>query len=118
MSLREERLVRGKLGRARRMRPGRPDDALAHPHDDRALPAATSAEIGLTAAHQPQIDLGEQLRVQQRAVTGARGGIDVEAPAQRIQAVGRAREALPREQQGIDMLAVERPAGRRGAARG
>ena len=64
-----------------RMGPWPARDAL--PHDRGALGGGRDhqAEVRLAAAHQAEIDLGEQLGVEQGAVPGARGSVDVEPAA-------------------------------------
>ena len=79
----------------------------------RPLPSAEAArsaprgrndevEIGLLAADQLDIDLGQDLGVEQRAVLGAPGVVDAVAGAERIEAVRRARMLAPRQRQGVD----------------
>src|SRR3546814_14296315 len=56
----------------------------------------------LPAAHQLQIDFGQKLGVEQRAVQRAAGIVDAEALAEGIQAGLGAQEALPAERDRVE----------------
>ena len=84
------------LGHARRVGPGDPDRPLDRDHERRIERAGGKAESRLTAAHELQINLGEQLGVEQGAVLGARGIVDLEASAEGVEADLGAGEAAAR----------------------
>src|SRR5262249_56184395 len=65
-------------------------------------------EGGLAPAQQLEIDRGEELAVEQRAVLGARREVDLEAAAERVEAGRRAGEAAPGQAQRIFGRPVER----------
>src|SRR6185312_1217636 len=65
-------------------------------------------EIGLPAAQEVEVDLGQKLAVEQGAVSRAGGGVDGEALAEGIEAVGQARKATLGQEERVDG-AVEGP---------
>ena len=67
-------------------------------------------ETRLAAADQLEIDSGEQPAIDLRPMTGARRQIDVEPPAQGVEARRGAGIALPGHRQGVDMRRRERRA--------
>ena len=86
-------------GEGLRALPGGGDTALA----DRLRPALAAQPQGrLALAQQLDVDVGEQQRVDQRAVLDALGVVDAVALAQGIEAVGAGRMAAPRQDQGVD----------------
>src|SRR6185436_5821918 len=56
----------------------------------------------LPAAQELKIDLGQELRVDPRAVLGTQREIDVEPPAKLVQRIARAGEALLGERNRVD----------------
>ena len=74
-----------------------------------ALPGKVGGEIQprLAAAHQLEIDRGQKLAIEPRAVLLARRKIDREAPAQRIEARLRAGIAPPRQRQRVGEAAPD-----------
>ena len=92
-----------RIGEARRQRHG----ALA-PHCDAAARVAAAraalgeAELRLARADQLQIDLGQDLGVEQRAVLGAPRIVDAIARAQIVEPVRPGRMLAARQQQRID----------------
>src|SRR5690606_9852175 len=113
---RDERGVPFELLGRRRMRPRRArldrhrDPLLAARFDDDRL--GGEPEPDLPPAGELDIDLGEQSRVDQRAVLDPDRAIDAEARAQGIEAVLGAGEFLPREGERVDHPALAQ----RGAA--
>ena len=98
------------------MRPRRPRLANDHRtsrllHRD-AAGVGNQAEADLAPAGQFDIDLGEQLRVEQRAVLDAVAAVDPEAHAQGIEAVLGAGMARAGEGQRVDHPAACDTAGR------
>jgi hypothetical protein len=65
------------------------------------LRGGIEAEVGLTAADQFEVNLGEDFGVEQSAVLFSGGVVDTEAAAERVERGGGAGEFLPRDQQGI-----------------
>ena len=63
----------------------------------RRFGGAVEADLTL-ARRQRQIDLGQQLRVEQRAVQLPMGVVDPQPLAQRVERIALAREALARQQ--------------------
>ena len=66
-------------------------------------------EARLTAAHHLEIDLGEKFAVEQSAMLGAAGIVDIEAAAQRIEIVLRAGELAPRDVERVDRARHRQP---------
>src|SRR5260221_13126662 len=95
---------------AGRMRPRCAGRALDNSGCARAGDGGGEIETGLTPADQLEIDRGEKLAVELRTVPGARGEIDAEAPAQRVEARRRAGVAAVRQQQRVLDSADERGA--------
>ena len=94
-----------------RVQAWRADHAL-HPQPGAARPRPLQAQPDLAAADQVQVDLGQELAVEQRAVPGAGRVVDREAAAERVQAVLGAGEAALRQEQRVDGAAEgERLAG-------
>src|SRR5690606_6353677 len=83
---------------ARRRGPGAAGGgaAIGAAGDDR------EGEALLAAAHQFEIDLGQQFRIEQRAMLGAPRIVYAEAAAERVEAVLRARKAAAGDVEGVD----------------
>src|SRR5258707_12455946 len=64
--------------------------------------AGGQRKANLTAADQLEIDLGKQFRVDLRAVLGADGEVDIEAPAKLVERVARAGESFLRKLDLVD----------------
>ena len=77
-------------------------DLTALGRTTRALSRPAELQPTLTAAGQLQIDLGQQLRVDQRAVQLALRRVDAEAGAQPVQRVAGAGEARARDRERVD----------------
>ena len=80
----------------------RPDRARPTVRPPRRRAGLDQAELRLAAADQLEIDLGQNLGVEQRAVLGAARIVDAEAGAQIVEPVGSARIFAAGQQQGID----------------
>ncbi len=68
-------------------------------------------QAALPSAGEFHIHLGQQFAVEQRVMCGAGGEIDVEAAAQRVQAVRHARKAGFRQHQRVDHALSSQMAG-------
>src|SRR5258708_7122990 len=110
LELRQQRRMRRQLLDAGRVWSRRTGRALDSARCARAGNRGGEIETGLAPTDQLEIDRGEKLAVELRAVPGARGEIDAEAPAQRIEARLRAGIAAFRQQQGILDIADQRGA--------
>ena len=94
--------MRRELGLGRRMRARRAHRQVADDHDRRraALDLRRQAENALTAAAQLEIDLGQKLGIEQRAVLDPVRVVDAEALAERIEAGALAGELPARDRDG------------------
>ncbi len=70
----------------------------------RPLGRIVEIETGLLAADQLDIDLGENLGIEKRAVLRAARIVDAIARAERVEIVRRARMLAPRQRQGVDAI--------------
>ena len=107
---RQQQRMRRQLLDAGRVRPRRSRRALDDAGRLRTAAGGGEIEAGLPAADQLEIDRGKQLAIELRAVLGAGGEIDAEAPAQRVEAELRAGKAAFGQQQRILDIAGERRA--------
>ena len=110
--IRSELLDEGGVGRALRIRQARDQGPLT----DFAAPARCARqappprglrgeiEADLPAADQLDIDLGQDFRVEQRAVLRALGIVDAIAGAERIEIVRRTRMLAPGQREGVDRI--------------
>ncbi len=89
---------RGEDNRARRAF----GTLFGRPAHRRGAPCGFEVERRLTAAAKFQIDFRQELAIEQRAVQAAHRDIDLETPAQSVQADLRAGKALPGQCQSID----------------
>src|SRR5262245_21969158 len=93
-------LVGSEAGR-QRLRPHADRKRAGH-HCARPRLGVDPAELRLARANQLDIDLGQDLGVQQRAVLDAAAVVDTVARAQIVEPIGSGRMLAPRQQQGVD----------------